>query len=100
MSTDGGLPDQPGGQVARPVALDGDDVGMLVDEVADVVDVALGQDLALVDEDDLAGQGLDLGQDVARDEDRPALVSILLDEPDDLALAQRIQPVERLVEDR
>ena len=62
-------------------------------------DVALGQDLALVDEDDPRGQGLDLGQDVARDEDGPALLLEVLDEPDELALAQRVEPAQRLVED-
>ena len=45
------------------------------------------------------GQGLDLGQDVARDEDGPALALEVLDEPDELALAERVEPAHGLVQD-
>ena len=48
---------------------DVDGVRMLVDQVADLVDVALGEDPAVVDQQDVRRHRLDLVQDVARDDD-------------------------------
>ena len=44
-------------------------VRMLVDEIANLVDVAFGDDPAVVDQQDVRRHRLDLVQDVARDED-------------------------------
>ena len=51
------------------VRLDVDGVRMLVDQIADLVDVAFGEDPALVDQQDVRRHRLDLVQDVARDDD-------------------------------
>src|SRR5207249_4520555 len=52
------------------VALDADPVRMLIDQLADLVDVALGEHLAAIDHDDLRRQRLDLVEHVARHHDR------------------------------
>src|SRR5512141_178598 len=85
---DGPVADETGGEGARVARADRDLMRMGLDQLANVRDIALGQDLALVDQDDPRGQGLDLGQDMARDEDRAALLLESLDELDELALAQ------------
>jgi len=73
---------------------------MRVDQVADLVDVAFGQDAAVVDQQDVRRHRLDLVEDVARDDDVLAGARPVLDEPNGLAAHQRIHPGERLVEDQ
>ncbi len=86
-------------QLARPVALDPDAVRVLVDQAADLVDVALGQHLAAVDDDDLLGQRLDLVQHVARHDHGLAAAGGPADALDDLGARDRVDAGQRLVED-
>ena len=71
---------------------------MLVDELTNLVHVALREDAALVDQQDVRGHRFDFVQDVARHDDALALAAPLLDHPDRLAAHDRIHPRERLVE--
>ena len=94
-----GSPTRRAAEGPRVAAADRDDMGMRVDQVADVWMSPWARILPWWMRTIDLRQGLDLGQDVARDEDRPPLRPIVLDEPDDLALAQRVEAVERLVQD-
>jgi hypothetical protein len=67
-------------------------------QVADLAHVPLGQDAAVVDEEDAPGHGLDLVQDVARHEDGPSLAAQLLHEVHDPPPVHGVHPAERLVE--
>ena len=87
------------GQRARLIRPDEHRVRMLVDEVANLVDVALGEDPALIDEQDVGCHRLDLVKDMARDDDALARPRPLLDETDRLAARDRVQARERFVED-
>ena len=73
---------------------------MLVDEIANLVDVALGEDPSLVDQQDVRRHRLDLVQDVARDDDALAGAAPVLDHADRLAPRDRIHARQRLVEDQ
>ena len=85
--------DQRARQLARAVALDAHFVRMLVDEVAHRVDVALGQDLPFVDEQDLRGDGLDLEQHVRRDDHAAPVSPSALTTSSTLTRASGSQPV-------
>ncbi len=65
------------------------------------MDVALGQDFPLVDENDDQGQGFDLGQDVARDKDRPPFRPVFSTRRMTFleGCSSGIEAVERLVQD-
>ena len=56
-------------QRARVLGLDVHRVRMLVDQVADLVHIAFGEDPSLVDEQDVRRHRLDLVQDVTRHDD-------------------------------
>ena len=66
---------------------DVDGVRMRVDQVADLVDVAFGEDPAVVDQQDVRRHRLDLVEDVARDDDALAGARPVLDQADGLAAA-------------
>ncbi len=87
------------GEAARIRGADVHRVRMLVDEVADVVNVAFGEDPAVVDEEDVRGHRLDLVQDVARDDDRLSGAGPFADQADRAPAGERVHARERLVED-
>ena len=70
-----------------------------VDQVADLADVAEGDEPAAVDQHDLPREGLDLVEHVARDQDRPARPAELEDQVDQLAAGDRVGAGEGLVEE-
>ena len=73
---------------------------LVVGEVAQGVDaVDLGEPAVADDRDPVAGP-LDLGQDVARQEDRPAVGHRLADELEERLLDERVETRRRLVEDQ
>ncbi len=57
------------------------------------------RDPSLADDADPVGDALDLGQDMGREEDRPAISADLVEDPVELLLDQRIEAGRRLVED-
>ena len=63
---------------------------MLVDELANLVDVALGEDPAVVDQQDGRGHRLDLVQDVARHDDVLAGARPVLDHADGATPGERV----------
>ncbi len=73
---------------------------MGVDQVANLVHVAFGQDAAVVDQQDVRGHRLDLVQDVTRDDDVLAGAGPVLDQADGLAPHQRIHAGQGLVQDQ
>ena len=60
----------------------------------------LDQQAALVQDADAVGRALDLGEDVAGDEDRAAVLAVGVDRLAHLADPVRIEPADRLVEDQ
>src|SRR5690242_6380469 len=88
------LPREP----ARLVRADVDGVRVLVDELPDLMDVAFGEDPAVVDQQDVRRHRLDLVQDMARNDDALAGAAPLADQANGLAAAQRIHAGKRLVE--
>ncbi len=92
--------EQRAGERARFVSLHVHGVRMFVDEIADLVHVAFGQNPALVDQQDVRGHRLDLVKDVARHDDTAARAAPLLDQPDGLAACDRIHSRQRLVENQ
>ncbi|MFH1843814.1 MAG: hypothetical protein ABIF77_11480 [bacterium] len=70
---------------------------MIVNLVPDLGHITLGQHLAVIDENDGAGHGLDFGQDVTRDQHRFPPPAELLHQLDDLLARYRIHAVQRLV---
>ncbi len=87
-----------GGQPRGSRRAEGHGVGVLVEEVADLADVALGQDAPVVHEQHPPRHGLDLVEDVARDHHRPALPAELAHEVDHPPAVHRVHPAHRLVE--
>ncbi len=85
---------------ARIGGADEDGVRVGVDQVANLMNVALGQDAAVVDQQDVRRHRLDLVQDVARDDDALARAAPVLDQPDRAAARERIHAGERLVENQ
>ena len=77
---------------ARVVGADVDRVRVLVDQIADLVDVALGEDPAVVDQQDVRRHRLDLVQDVARDDDALAGARPVADQADRLRRASGSMP--------
>ena len=73
---------------------------MLVDQIANLVDVAFGENPPLVDQQDVGGHRFDLVQDVARHDDALARAAPLLDQTDRLAARDRIHAGQRLIEDQ
>ena len=73
---------------------------LVVGEVAQALDAVHLDELAVADDRDAIAGPLDLGQDVAREEDRPALGLRLADEGVERLLDERIQARGRLVEDQ
>ena len=73
---------------------------MLVDQIANLVDVAFGEDPPLVDQEDVRGHRLDFVQDVARHDDALAGAAPVLDHADGLAARDRIHARQRLVENQ
>ena len=57
------------GQRARLIGANVDRVWMLVDEIANLMDVAFRENAALVDQQDVRRHRLDLVKDMARDDD-------------------------------
>ena len=73
---------------------------MLVDQVANLVHVAFGDDAAVVDQQDVRRHRLDFVQDVARHQDALARAPPLLDQSNRAAPHDRIHAAQRLVEDQ
>ena len=72
----------------------------MVGEVAQRLDTVDSDQPAVADDRDAIARLLDLGQDVAREEDRPALCLRLADELVERLLDERIEARRRLVEDQ
>ncbi len=72
---------------------------MLVDQVADLPDVALGDEPPSVEQDDRAGDGLDLVEDVAGDQHGAAVAAPGDDRVDQLAAGDGVGAGQRLVEE-
>ncbi len=70
-----------------------------VDQVADLPDVPLGHEPAVVQQDDPRRDDLDLVEHVARDDDAPALVAQAMDDVHQVAAGDRVGAGERLVEE-
>src|SRR5262245_66163529 len=85
-------------QLAGAFRFDVDGVRMFVDEVANLLDAALGENAALIDQQDVRRHRLDLVKDVARDDDALAVACPVLDQFDRLAAVVRIHAGERLTE--
>jgi len=71
----------------------------LVDLLAHAGDLALGDDVPVVDEHDAVGEEVDLVEDVAGEEHVAPLLRERLEERDRLGARHRVEAVERLVED-
>src|SRR4030042_475526 len=72
-------------QPPRVGTADRNHMGMGFDQGGDVREIPLAKALALVNEDDGPGEGLDLGQDVARDDHRLSLLPLGSDQADELS---------------
>ncbi len=72
---------------------------MLVDQIADLVDVSLRQNATLVDQQDVGGHRLDFVEDVTRDQHALAGAAPLLDQADRLSPPEGIHARQRFVED-
>src|SRR5207249_9773133 len=87
-------------ELSRLRRLEAHRVRMLVDQGADRVDVARRDGLAVVDEDDVVGDALDLVEHMGRHEDVTARLCEVRDRPEDQDPGERVGPGERLVEDQ
>src|SRR3989475_6471240 len=75
-------------------------VRMFVDECADGVDVARRDRLAVVNQDDVVRDPLDLIQDVGRHEHMPPVAGEVGDRPENVDAARGVGPGQRLIEDQ
>ena len=87
------------GQAARLRAADVDGVGVLVDQVSNLVNIAFREDLPVMDEQDAAGHRLDLVQYVARHHDATPFPPPFAHEPDCLVPGHGIHSSQGLVQD-
>ena len=86
------------GQQAGLVAAHQDLHGLILDLAAHALDLALGDDIAMAEENDLVGDAIDLMEDVAGDDDVAAFLAPLLEERDGFVASHGIEAVQRLVE--
>src|SRR5579883_1765089 len=82
-----------------PVAADLDLHRLFLDFAAYALNLALGHHIALAEQDDLIGNLIDLMEDVTGNDDVAALRAPLAENRDRFRARQRIETVERLVED-
>src|SRR5262245_50663949 len=75
-------------------------MGMLVDQAPQLSDVSEGEQTALMQEDDGRGHGLDLMEDVRRDENAYASLAKLTDQSDEMSAPKGVEPVEGLVQNQ
>ena len=65
-------------ETARVSGAHDDGVGMFVNELTDLVNVSLGNDASVIDEENVRRHRLDFMKDVARHQDAPAGTAMLL----------------------
>ena len=87
-----------GRQLAWPIALDADPMGVSVDQPTNLVDISLGENLAVIDDQNLFGDCLDFVEHMARDENRFSFTSELADVLGDFRTTERVDPGKWLVE--
>ena len=86
-------------QLAGMIAAHQDLHGLVLDLAAHALDLALGHHVALAEQDHLVADAIHFVQDVAGDDDVPSLLAPLLEERDGFGAGQRVEAVQRLVED-
>src|SRR5262245_13899649 len=92
--------DHPGCEFSRTMAANGNPCGTLVDLSAHVLDLSLGDHVAIAEEDDLIGNYVHLMQNVAGDDDVAAFARERAKQGDHLGPGKRIKPIQGLIEDQ